>query len=395
MVLLLHTRTPRKRSLEVRFSPDLAEFIAEEAKAKRTRPRSLPRKCALRICLSRRECRILKRIRESSSCEQRLVLRATIILLVARRRESNKAIARKLGIDVHTVRKWIERFQSFRLDGLQELPRSGRPTKFTPEQRHQVIAEVLSLPPDHLTRWTLDELVDAVVSKGIAPRISRETISLWLRTAKVKPHRNRYWLNSKDPEFQAKMNRVVQLYLHPPQDGELLCLDEKTGIQALERKYPDLPLRRGRVRRLEFEYKRHGTTKLMAAFAVRTGRVYGECIESNDSKTFIAFVKTVMELYPKGKLYLILDNGSSHTSEETRAFFESQSRLVPVYLPTHGSWLNQIEVWFSVLSRQALKYASFPSAEALVQRILGYIERYNSLRAHPYRWSKKGRPLQD
>ncbi len=131
----------------------------------------------------------------------------------------------------------------------------------------------------------------------------------------------------------------------------------------------------------------------MAAFQVQTGKVYGECIESNDSATFIKFVRTLMDQHPEGKLYLILDNGSSHTSHETKAFFDENPRLVPVLLPKHGSWLNQIEIWFSVLSRQALKNASFKSKEELVKRILGFIQRYNERHAHPYRWTKKGQPL--
>ncbi len=337
------------------------------------------------------ERRQLRRISEAQKSEQRMALRARIILLASDGKD-NRGIARELGLDVKTVRKWRGRFAWSRMAGLYDAPRSGRPPVFDATQRHEVFSLVVSSPPKPYTRWTIDLLADELVKRCIVPSIGRETISYWLRTADIKPHRFRYWLNSKDPQFQEKKDRVVKLYTNPPTDGIVLCIDEKPGIQVLERRHPTRPPARGRVRRLEFEYKRHGTVSLMAAFEVHSGRVRGECISRNDSETFIRFLKRLMRAYPKTKLYLVLDNGASHCSKATRAFLNEHSDLlVPVYLPTHASWLNQIEIWFSALSRHALRNTSFPNKEALRRRIREYIQHHNRI-ARPYRW-KKGKPL--
>jgi len=232
-----------------------------------------------------------------------------------------------------------------------------------------------------------------LLEQGIVTSLSRESVSYWLRTADIKPHRCRYWLNSKDPEYQAKMQRIVEVYVRPPEDGIVLCVDEKTGIQALERKHPDKPTQPGRVRRREFEYKRHGTVSLLASFEVKTGKVVGECIQRNNSCAFIRFLRRLMKIYPKGKLYIILDNGSSHKSKETKRFFDSHSRLVPIFTPTHASWLNQIEIWFGALNRQALRGVSSGSREELRDRTLGYIDYHNRRRARPYGWTYTGQPL--
>jgi transposase len=324
-----------------------------------------------------------------------VVLRAKIVLLAAKG-WGNKEIAGELACDVKTVRKWRDRFSELRLAGLQEAPRDGRPAVFTSMQRHEVLAKVLTTPPEGLTRWTSAELSAVAVRENIVESISRATVGRWLRAADLKPHRNKYWLNPKDPDFRPKMERVVNVYTKPPKDGIVLCLDEKTGMQALERIAPDKPAKSGMVRKIEFEYKRHGVANLMASFNTRTGEVVGKCIDSNNSATFIEFVKDLMEHYPKaqyGKLYLVLDNGSSHTSHETQAFFAKNKRLVPIFLPTHASWLNQIEIWFSVLSRKSLKHYTCTSAAALKKHIMDFIGYYNRYNKHPYRWTFKGQPL--
>jgi transposase len=211
--------------------------------------------------------------------------------------------------------------------------------------------------------------------------------------AEIKIHRVKYWLNPKDPDFERKMRVVVGLYLNPPKGSVVLCLDEKTGIQAKEQIAPAKPAGPGRVQKLEWEYRRHGTVSLMASFEVRTGKVVGRCIKSNDSKTFIQFLQQLLRLYPKGKLYLVMDNGSSHVSQATREFMAKNRRLKPVYLPVHASWLNQIEIWFSVLARKSLKHVSFPSQDALRKQIRDFIGYHNRFLKHPYRWTYDGQPL--
>jgi transposase len=222
--------------------------------------------------------------------------------------------------------------------------------------------------------------------------MGRETLSKWLRTADIKPHRFRYWLNSKDPDFQAKMRRVVDLYVNKPRVGRVICLDEKTCIPARERVAPDKPTKPGQIRRQEFEYRRHGTVHLLAAYEVHTGRVVAKCVDKNDSRAFIQFLRDLRKVFPRETLHLVMDNASTHRSKKTTAFLESHPRMVPVFLPTHASWLNQIEIWFSVLTRQALRGVSFSSRAELIDLIHEYIEEHNRTAA-PYKWTMKGTPL--
>lgn len=351
----------------------------------------------VRVSLVGAEKRELRRVIQAHTSEQRLVLRANIVLLAYLGR-SNCEIAEELHCDLKTVRKWRDRFVDSGLMGLLDKARSGRPPTFTTHEKHAVIAKVLGVPPLPFNSWTLDLLRDALMKEGLVQAISPETLSHWLRTADLKPHRWHYWLQSKDPEFDSKMKRIVDLYVKPPEDGIVVCVDEKTGIQALERKHPTRPLRRGRVRRIEFEYIRHGTALLLAAFNVRTGHVLGECVRKNDSETFIRFLKRIMKHYRKSKkrpkIYLIMDNGTTHRSKKTKAFLEQhQDRLVPVYTPTHASWLNQVEIWFSALSRHTLRGGNFKNRNELIDRIMQYIDHHNQHFARPYRWTYTGHPL--
>jgi len=348
---------------------------------------------AIRIVLSGSESRRLKRIAQAHTSEQRMALRAKIILHASLGR-NNREIARELGADVKTVQKWRRRYSENGLEALYDAPRSGRPFQFGATVRHEVFTAVVGSPPEPYAQWSLDLIAKHLVDNTLVGSISLETISYWLRTADIKPHRVRGWLNSKDPNLVEKRDRIVGLYSNPPKDGVLLSVDEKTGIQALERVRKDQPARAGQRRRIEWEYKRHGTANLIAAFNVVTGRIIHETLEGkNDSDAFIGFVKKLMEIYPSGKIYLVLDNGTTHCSNKTKSFFDKHERLVPVFTPTHASWLNQIEIWFSALSRHALRKVSFSSLSELHKRIEAYIELHNRELAMPYEWSTKGTPL--
>lgn len=357
------------------------------------KPRSQHRLEALPVKLLGRERRELRRIVKAATAEHREVIRAQVVLLAADGL-SNSEIAVELDKDLKTVRKWRGRFCESRIQGLLDLPRSGRPPCFEASQRQEVFTLVTSSPPAPLARWTIALLAEHLVSSGIVPSISCETVSFWLRTAELKPHRVKYWLNSKDPDFRAKRDRVLELYLNPPKNGLVLCVDEKTSIQALERCHPEQPASRRRPRRVEFEYKRHGTVNLIASFEVHSGQVpVIECVERNDSRAFIGFCRKLLARYPRRKLYLILDNGTTHTSAETRRFFSKNKRIIPVFTPTHASWLNQIEIWFSALTRQTLKNVSFSSKVALIRQIVEYVAYHNRHSAKPYKWTTHGKPL--
>lgn len=338
-----------------------------------------------------RERRTLKRILRTHKSQQRDVLRARIVLLAAEGLDNSK-IASQLNCDVQTVRKWRELFVFKRLIGLKDAKRSGRPPIYTSETRHELFAMVVSTPPDPYARWTIDLLCDELIRRNVVPSISRETLSYWLRTAELKPHRVRSWLNSKDPNFYAKMRRIVDLYINPPKDGVVISVDELTGVQALERKYPTKTTKRG-VRLVEFEYIRHGTIKMIASFVVHSGQVTAKFVDSNNSDAFIDFLDALQCAHPTGKIYLILDNGSSHRSKKTTSYLAKHPRLVPVYTPTHASWLNQIEIWFSALKRKSIYGVSYTSKEELQARILRYIEHHNLALARPYKWTYTGQPL--
>lgn len=346
---------------------------------------------AVRITLVGSERRELRRVVAAHKSEQRAVLRAKIVLLAAQGR-NNCEIADELGCHVQTVRKWRARFASGRLENLRDLPRPGRTPQFEASVRHKAIAALLGPPLPGFARWTLDSAVQALIERKIVTTISRETLSRWLRSFDLKPHRCRYWLESKDPEFQPKMDAIVDLYLNKPRNGRVICIDEKTCIPARERIRPDQPARPGRVRRQEFEYRRHGTVHLIAAFEVHTGRVFTKCVDKNDSDAFIEFLREVRRQYPREKLYLVMDNGTTHRSEATTKFLATQPRMVPVFTPTHASWLNQVEIWFSALSRRSLRHMSFDSREALIRHIEAFVAAHNQT-AKPYRWTKTGEAL--
>lgn len=344
------------------------------------------------IQLTGADRRKLQRTVAAHKSEQREVLRAKVILL-ASQGLNNGQIADDLGCDVQTVKKWRGRYAVDGLVGLYDLPRSGRPSKFSAIERCACISLLLQEPPAPRSSWTLDMAVEALRAQGTVPAISRETLSRWLRTADVKPHRNRYWLNCKDPNFKAKMEQIVNLYMNRPKGVRVICIDEKTCIPARQRLHPDKPTRPGQARRLEFEYERHGTVHLIAALDVHTGRVIGECVDTNNSDAFIRFLCRLRRLYPGEKLQFILDNGTTHKSRKTKKFLARHSWLgTTVFLPNHASWLNQVEIWFSVLSRQALRHASFSSRAQLIERIQSYIELHNE-HCKPYRWTATGETL--
>lgn len=338
----------------------------------------------------------LEKIVHAHTSEQRMVLRSNIVLY-ASLGWNNSDIADQVAADVKTVRKWRKRYSQNRFEGLYDEPRSGRPFKFEATARHALFSAVVGPPPYPYGVWSLDLLAKHLVDSNlVGPKgsISLETVSYWLRTADLKPHKVRGWLNCKDPNFREKRDAIVELYRNPPDDGELLSVDEKTGIQALERIRKDQPALPGQLRRAEWEYKRWGTANLIASFNVRTGQIVSELMEGkNNSEAFIKFIKNLMLVYPTKKLYLILDNGTTHCSNETKIFFSENPRLVPVFTPTHASWLNQIEIWFSVMSRHILRKVSSASLDELKERIEFYIELHNRELALPFEWSTKGKPL--
>jgi len=351
-------------------------------------------------------------------------LRARIILR-ANDGWSNREIARDLGCDEDTVGKWRKRFAEQGPKGLWDLPRSGRPRTFSAEQVARVLERATQAPQDHgvpFSHWDAGALQRVAVEAGITESIHPTTIWRWLRDADIQPHRVRYWLKSTDPDFEIRMRDVTDLYLST-QDraarGEVVfSVDEKTSIQALERKHPDrLPIP-GIPQRIEHEYIRHGTLCLTASFNVLTGEVFGMLTESRPACVFASFIDQVCRNRAEevSRIHLVMDqlnthwhhdlcevvasaSGISYNRDQHRRgadrrefLMRSDKRVIVHYTPKHASWLNQIEIWFSVLARKLLRRETFRSLADLRARILEFIIYYNRCLAHPYRWTYTGAP---
>lgn len=336
------------------------------------------------IVLGKRRRKRLEKMIARASAPQHLVLRAKIVL-AAWRHEANAKIARDLRVCVDTVRTWRRRFRRRGIPGLFDRARSGRPPVYGIAEQLLIVATVTEEPPQVDAQWT---------HRGIAEHlaepvgISASQIGRILASFDVKPHRVRGWLNRPaDPAFHTKAQAVCALYLHPPADTVLFSVDEKTCMQATSRKRATRPVRPGQVERREFEYIRHGTVSLMAAMNVTTGTVHPKVIKKNDSDTFIEFLSELAETVdPTRKIHLILDNGSSHTSKQTRRWLAEHPRFTVTYTPCHASWLNMIEIFFSILTRRMLRRGDFASRDDLIEKITKFIKVYNRT-AKPFRWT--------
>ena len=337
------------------------------------------------IMLGKRRRKQLTAIVARASTPQYLVQRAKIVL-AAWRRDSNAKIARDLGICVDTVRTWRHRFCREGIPGLHDRPRSGRRPVYGIDDQLLIVVAVTEQTPDTDSHWTHRALADHLRAPV---GISASQIGRILAGLDIKPHRVRGWLNRPaDPAFHTKAQAVCALYLtDPPADTVLFSVDEKTAMQARSRKRATRPVRPGRVERREFEYVRHGTVSLMAAMNVTTGTVHPKIIKRNDSDTFIEFLTELAQTVdPAKKIHLILDNGASHTSKKTRTWLREHPRFTVTYTPCHASWLNMIEIFFSILARRILRRGDFASRDDLIAKIATFITTYNRT-AKPFRWT--------
>lgn len=344
----------------------------------------MPRR-APQIELTPEEQKTLETIIGSPSAAQRDVLRARIVLLAAEG-QRNEQIQDHLEVSKPVVIKWRRRFAAQRLTGLVDQPGRGRKRKYDAALRHRIAATACSTPPESVgTHWSVRTLARHL---GVGVAVVRSVLA----AESIQPHRFRYWKDSDDPEFEPKMLAVVGLYLQPPQNAVVLSVDEKTSIQALDRTQPRLPMKPHRIERLSHEYKRNGTASLLASLEVHSGQVRAEPIHRNNSATFIRFLRRLLSAYPAKELYIIADNGSSHRSKKTRAWVAKQKRLHLYFTPTHASWLNQIEIWFGLLTRKVIRRGIFKSRDELVDRLMNFIETYNQ-EAQPFQWTYTGNPL--
>jgi transposase len=216
--------------------------------------------------------------------------------------------------------------------------------------------------------------------------MSDSSVRRILRDADLQPHRQKMWLTSQDDEFRAKRDDVLHVYYDAPVDEHIVCLDEKTGMQALERRHPDLPMEPGVVVRREYEYIRHGTLTLMGAFDVRRGKLFGFVSEDHTSATFVDLLNIVDTCYPTGRGHLICDNLSAHKTDDVLDWLDEHLRWTLHFTPTHASWLNQIECAFSIVQRRVLARGSFASTDELREAVYAYMLWHNET-AKPFRWS--------
>lgn len=360
------------------------------------------------------------------STPQSLALRARIVLRSADSdRPSNRTISREFGCDNHTVGKWRRRYLAQGFAGLQDAVRPGRPKIIAPPTRVQVVSVASSLPQDQdrpVTRWSLDEIATAFLETLGTNPISRSSIWRILHDVDLKPHKSEDWLNSHDEDFDAKAQTICQLYvgaLESFEQGRLvICCDEKSGMQVLERKAPTKPARPGQRERREHEYIRRGTRVLINSLAVATGQIAWSIRATRKANDFVAHLKRAYQSFPRMERYdWVMDNLNTHWSLDVcrvvarwckipfepdklkkggqrRAFLSDPShRHVFHFTPKHGSWLNQAELFFGVVQRRFLARGSFRSLKDFARRLEHFLKDYNTRHAHPYRWTYTGEPL--
>lgn len=406
--------------------------------------------------LTERQREVLEQMVRGSTTEQRLVERARILLEFENLR-SKKGVAKALGGSLPTVRKWCQRWEQTRdllrpLEQacvphrayqrvmevvLKDAPRSGAPLTFTAEQVTQIVAmacEKLDDSEEAVSHWTHEHLADEAVTRGVVDTISRSSVGRFLREAEVKPHLIQPWLNAPDrdtSEFKQEVHEVCDLYQRTPELPEqgvhVVSTDEKPGIQALERQHPTQPAQpegKQPKERRESNYERHGTLCLIANFKVATGQIVAPTLgPTRTEEDFVHHIAQTVVLYPDDQWIFVVDQLNTHQSAglvkwvaeqcgleedlgvkgkhgilasmKTRKAFLSdpRHRIRFVYTPKHTSWLNQIEIWFSILVRRLLKRGNFRSLEHLRERILKFIEFFNATMAKAFKWTYTGRPL--
>jgi len=314
---------------------------------------------------------MLETLAVSRTAAYRQVQRARL-LLGAAAGKTNQAISQETGLGWRSVGMWRRRFINERLAGLEDRPRPGKPRQYSDADRLRVIETACTQKPEGESHWSVRTLAKAT-------GVGRDTVHQILRQANLKPHQVGTFSRSPDPDFVAKVVDVVGLYLHPPEHAVVVCVDEKTQVQALDRTQPLLPMRPGQIERHTHDYKRNGTVQLYAALEVHAGRVIPRIEERHRSREFIAFMNQLLRAYPSAELHVILDNVKSHDSKEVREWHKrpSNKRAVFHFIPTYSSWMNLAEVLFNLLQAKVIRRGVFSSKRVLVSAIMDYIEKFN------------------
>src|ERR1700686_5239088 len=272
-----------------------------------------------------------------------------------------------------TIARWKMRFEQDGMVGLEGRHQGSKPRSATPAVQARVIRRVQQKPGDGSTHWSCRKLANQL-------GLSKSTVQRILSQAQLKPHRLERYMTSDDPDFEAKAADIIALYLHPPQHAAVFCVDEKTAIQALDRLHPVLPLSPGRAERHGFEYYRHGTLSLYAAFNTKTGAVMGKTAARHTSQEFVAFLADIVVNQPPGKeIHVIADNLSAHKTGQVDDFLDRHPKVHLHFTPTYSSWLNQIELWFAKIERDVITRGVFTSLADLRRKLMKYIRHYNKV----------------
>lgn len=341
---------------------------------------------SVEFTISKRDARVLKGWLRSTTRPQGQVTRAKMILSLSEGTTPSD-VAQAQRVSSKTVHKWRNRFMELGVEGLFDQPRPGRPTKIDDKTVKRVLDLTTQYVPEEATQWSVQLMAK------YADITTWQVRQIW-NAADLKPHRLRTFKISNDPHFAQKVIDIVGLYLNPPANALVLCVDEKTQIQALDRTQPGLPLSSGKIGSRTHDYKRHGTTSLYAAFNILTGKVIGQVADRTRAKEFLSFIKQLDRRTPKGRdLHVILDNHSAHKTKEVMAWLTKHPRIHFHFTPTSSSWLNAVEGWFAQLERRSLYRGVFTSVHELKDELKRYIEVHNRESAKPFKWTKNAKSI--
>lgn len=331
--------------------------------------------------LTAEEKKKLETLAKRPKTDQRTAQRARIVLGCARGL-SRQAVAANVGVTVQTVGTWRERFRTGRLNALGDRPRSGQPRKITDDQVEAVVTRTLETRPKAATHWSTRTMAEA---SGLN---QNAIVRIW-RAFGLKPHLQENFKLSTDPFFVEKVRDIVGLYLNPPEQTRaiVLCVDEKSQVQALDRSQPVLPMRPGQVERHTHDYYRHGTTSLFAALDVATGKVLGRCHAQHRQQEFVRFLDHIEANVPSGlDIHLVLDNYATHKTPKVAAWLKKRPRYHLHFTPTSSSWLNQVERWFAKITQARIRRGVFKSVDELIAAIDTYIDEHNK-NPKPFVWT--------
>ena len=333
----------------------------------------------LPIILSQEEYNQLNSIANSHSLPYSLVNRARIILMAAER-TPNRTIAEKVHLSAQMVCKWRQRYLQQGISGLHDELRPGRPRSISDEKVATLIRKTIRTKPGDGTHWTIRSMAQAI-------KLSRPTVHRIWQAFGIQPHRQRHFTISTDPFFVEKVRDIVGLYLNPPDKAMVLCVDEKSQIQALNRTQPLLPMGLGYVEGVTHNYVRHGTTTLFAALDIATGQVLTRCKRRHRHQEYLDFLKHVDANVPVDlDIHLVVDNYATHKHPGVKRWLAAHPRYQVHYTPTYASWLNQVEIWFNLITQRAIRRGTFRSVKDLVTKIEQFVAHYNRT-TKPFSWT--------